>query len=234
MTLSAVQTGRQRGGDVGEWGHEGERQLIGCLLANLPAHMNKNRDIQICLWQMAKRGGFYNIGFAAGKQSTRFLTHMNKQSIHRYGLAEAKGFVCFLMTQSITKLSWQVILRQINAGRFNRRRGLRGGGAMTGILSPFFFFFFFFTGSLLYALLYFCRPVFNNRSLQEQFIPTKSKRSQYKFTDIAFTHRLLYSVLSFLFFSFLNLIFKKTWQYKKALHLKLSLPLFGKPEFKNH
>lgn len=36
--------------------------------------------------------------------------------------------VCFLMTQAITKLSWQVILRQINASRFNTRRGLRGAG----------------------------------------------------------------------------------------------------------
>lgn len=36
--------------------------------------------------------------------------------------------VCFLMTRAITKLSWQVILRQINASRFNTRRGLKGGG----------------------------------------------------------------------------------------------------------
>lgn len=47
---------------------------------------------------------------------------------HRYGRAGVMGMVCFLMTQAITKLSWQVILRQINASKFNTRRGLKGAG----------------------------------------------------------------------------------------------------------
>lgn len=43
------------------------------------------------------------------------------------------------MTQAITKLSWQVILRQINAGRFNTRRGPGGAGVSNDRNSPAFF-----------------------------------------------------------------------------------------------
>lgn len=46
------------------------------------------------------------------------------RGVQRFGRAGAKGMVCFLMTQAITKLSWQVILRQINASRFSTKRGL--------------------------------------------------------------------------------------------------------------
>lgn len=44
--------------------------------------------------------------------------------------------VCFLMTQTITKLSWQVILRQINTGRFNTRRGPGGADVSNDRNSP--------------------------------------------------------------------------------------------------
>lgn len=61
------------------------------------------------------------------------LTHT---CTHRYCRARVEGMVCFLMTQAITKLSWQVILRQINAGRFNTRRGPGGGGLSNDWNSP--------------------------------------------------------------------------------------------------
>lgn len=63
------------------------------------------------------------------------LTHTCTHT-HRYCRARVEEMVCFLMTQAITKLSWQLILRQINAGRFNTRRGPGGGGLSEDWNSP--------------------------------------------------------------------------------------------------
>lgn len=67
-------------------------------------------------------------GESRGNLTKLFCHSFRLPQTGRYNRPGAKGMVCFLMTKTITKLSWQAILRQINASRFNTRRGLGGGG----------------------------------------------------------------------------------------------------------
>lgn len=69
----------------------------------------------------------------------KLLGFLSLSHTHTYCRAGVKGMVCFLMTLAITKLNWQVILRQINAGRFNTQRGLKGAAVSNDRNSLAFF-----------------------------------------------------------------------------------------------
>lgn len=98
-----------------------------CIQADIQNHTNTTKDRRKSKHKFAISSQIlvYPMPLSLVVTRTHTLTHSTDMQVWE---GRAKGMVCFLMTQTITKLSWQVILRQINASRFNTRRGLRGAG----------------------------------------------------------------------------------------------------------